>query len=137
MNLDIDELKFSKIAEDKDFEYPINIRQVGTIHKGVKIYIEDYAYTYLYQYAESGGSQEKIAVLVGRALIHNDEIIVLISGAIGGKYSKEINSMECFTDEDWENIDSQMKKHFAGLQILGWMHSQPGYGTFLNSNDTN
>ena len=59
-------------GEKSGFTFPSNVKQMGNIDKKLKIYIEDYAYTYLYQYAKTGGGSEKLAVLVGGHTCIND-----------------------------------------------------------------
>ena len=46
---------------------PKNIRQIGEPGTGTKVFIEDYAYTYLHQLAEENLTSMKTAVLVGDA----------------------------------------------------------------------
>ena len=122
-------------GNNNDFEFPSNVKQLGCIDEHVKIYMEDYVYTYLYQYAKSWSAQEKLAALVGRHKVIDGKDVVIISGAIQGKYSKPIKGVESFTNETWEYINSQMEIYFKDLEIIGWMHTQPGFGAFLMSRD--
>lgn len=121
--------------EDKDFEFPTNIKQMGCLDDEVKIYMEDYVYTYLYQYARTNGGKEKIAALVGKHIEVNHQTMTIISGAIQGKNTIRENGVETFTKETWEHINKQMETYFKGLSIVGWMHTQPGFGAFLMSKD--
>ncbi len=126
---------FSKDAGSK-FNLPVNIKQIGSIGEELRIYLEDYVYTYLYQYAKSDEGKEKVAVLVGQHIEQDGQTILLISGAIQGKYSRQEKGNEIFTEETWKYIDEKMEQYFEGLEIVGWMHTQPGYGVFLSSVDT-
>ena len=116
----------------KGFEFPANIKQVGTIESGLKIYMEDYVSSYLIQYATAGGYDERLAVLVGRYMQIDSVPVVFISGAILGKHTHEENGILKFTRQSMEYVDEQIETHFPGMEIMGWMQSQPGYGTFLN-----
>ena len=122
-------------AEKNEFEFPTNVKQMGCIEENIKIYMEDYVYTYLYQYAKSGSGHEKIAALVGRHTKIGDEEIVIISGAIQGKGTRVIKGVESFTDETWDYVSTQMDVYFKGLEVIGWMHTQPGFGAFLMARD--
>ena len=120
-----------------EFQFPTNIKQIGSITTGIKIYMEDYVCTYLQQYAESAGYDEKLAVLVGRKMVIDGQKILFISGAVQAKYTKQIDNIETLTAESWEYIHEQMFSYFENMDILGWMQSQPGYGVYLNVNYAN
>ena len=61
--------------------------------------------------------------------------VIVISGAIQGKATAQIHGVECFTEETWEYIGGQMQTYFKGMEIVGWAHCQPGFGSFLMSRD--
>lgn len=119
----------------KDFKFPANIKQMGNVDKDLKIYMEDYVYTYLYQYARSYGGGEKLAVLVGRYVIVDNAQVVLISGAIQAKDTVKDKDTEVFTEESWNYINRQMATYFKDLCIIGWVHIQPDFGTYLMAKD--
>lgn len=120
--------------ENENFELPTNIKQIGSISdSGLRVYMEDYVYTYIQQYASSSGCDEKIGILVGLDCVINGQDVIFISGAIQGKFSKQSSGMEVLTEESWEYIDTQMDIYFKGLKIIGWIYVQPGYGEFLNT----
>ena len=124
-----------KEREEKAFDTPQRVKQMGGLDGGMKIFVEDYVYTYLYQYGRSGGGREKLAALVGRHYVVNGQETVVISGAIQAKETVQENGVERFTDETWEYIGGQMQKYFAGMSIVGWVHCQPGFGAFLMAKD--
>ncbi len=121
--------------EKNSFEFPSNIRQIGCIDDKTKIYVEDYVYTYLYQYAKASQASEKIAVLVGRHFTYDECEVVIISGAIQGKYTVNQNGGEVFTDETWNYVNEQMKIYFRECEIVGWVHTMSGYGGLLMAKD--
>lgn len=114
---------------------PEKTKQMGALESRIRIYIEDYVHTYLYQYGKSGGGKEKTAALVGRHLEINGEESVIISGAIQGKVAPQKNGAEGFSEETWEYIGSQMETYFKGMSLVGWAHLQPGFGSFLMAKD--
>ena len=121
--------------EKEGFDPPARVKQMGGMESSIKIFMEDYVYTYLYQYGRNGGGKEKLAALVGRHYVVNEQETVVISGAIQGRGTVQENGVERFTDETWEYIDGQMQKYFAGMSIVGWVHCQPGFGAFLMAKD--
>lgn len=117
-----------------NFDFPTNIKQIGTISNGLRIYVEDYVCSYLQQYAEAGGYDERLATLIGRYITIDSQPVIFISGAILGKYCIEDAGIMTFSSKSYDYIEEQTNKYFNGLEIVGWMQSQPGYGTFLNPN---
>ena len=120
---------------EREFSAPARVKQMGGIENGIKIFMEDYVYTYLYQYGRSGGGKEKLAALIGRHYIVNGQETVVISGAIQGKGTVQEGGVERFSEETWEYIGGQMQTYFKGMTIVGWVHCQPGFGAFLMAKD--
>ena len=115
-----------------DFTLPTNIKQIGSINDGLRIYVEDYVCTFLHQYAEAGGYGERLAFLVGRHLMIDGQPILFISGAIHGKHTEEHEGFLRFTEKSRDYAENMLEEHFPMMEIVGWMQSQPSYGTYLN-----
>jgi len=114
------------------FTLPTNIKQIGSIGDGMRIYMEDYVCTYLNQYAQAGGYDERLALLVGRYLLIDGQPILFISGAIQGKYTESKDGLLYFTEKTSAYAEAIKAEFFEGMEIVGWMQTQPGYGIFLN-----
>jgi len=117
-----------------DFTLPANIKQIGSIDDGLRIYIEDYVCTFLHQYAEAGGFNERIAMLVGRHMVIDGQSILFVGGAIHGKYAEKHEGYLRFSDKSIDYTEEMLEEHFPGMEVVGWMQSQPSYGTYLNQN---
>ncbi|MCL2703569.1 MAG: LysM peptidoglycan-binding domain-containing protein [Defluviitaleaceae bacterium] len=115
-----------------EFELPTNIRQIGGVDDRLRIYVEDYAISYLKRFAESGGDNERLAFLIGKYMVIDSQGYLFVCGAVQGKYTARDDGAETFTDESFEYAQSCLDKYFEGYEIVGWMQSQPGYGTGLN-----
>ncbi len=126
---------YSAAGEQDDVTLPSNIKQIGSIEGDIKIYVEDYVHTYLYQYARSGGNKEKLAALAGKRAVIEGKEVIIISGAIQAKDTKQQKGAESFTEDTWRYINGQMEVYFKGLSLVGWVHTQPGFGTFLMAKD--
>lgn len=126
---------YSAAGEEDDVTLPSNIKQIGSIEEDIKIYVEDYVHTYLYQYARSGGNKEKLAALAGKYAVIEGKEVIIISGAIQAKDTKQQRGAESFTEDTWRYINGQMEVYFKGLSLVGWVHTQPGFGTFLMAKD--
>ena len=108
----------SNLYDNAEQELPARVKQMGSVEDRIKIFVEDYVYTYLYQYGRSGGGKEKLAALIGRHYVVNGQETVVISGAIQGKGTTQENGVERFTEETWEYIGGQMQRYFKGMSIL-------------------
>jgi len=115
-----------------NFTLPANIKQIGSIGTGLRIYMEDYVYTFLHQYATSGGYDERLAYLVGRHMLIDGQSFLFVSGAIYGLYTEKHEGYIRFSQKSAEYADTMLEEHFPGMEIVGWMQSQPTYGTYLN-----
>ncbi len=115
------------------FGYPTNIKQIGNVDENLRIYIEDYVYSYLLQYAEAGENEERLAALVGRCMLIDGQTVLFINGAIQGKYLDNEKGILTFSAKSQEYIDNQIDKYFKGLEVVGWLQSQPNYGNFLSA----
>ncbi len=115
------------------FGYPTNIKQIGNVDDNLRIYIEDYVYSYLLQYAEAGDNEERLAALVGRCMLIDGQTVLFINGAIQGKYLDSEKGILTFSSKSQEYIDNQIDKYFKGLEVVGWLQSQPNYGNFLSA----
>lgn len=121
----------SEEVQEMSAQLPKNIRQIGEVDQGHRIYMEDYAYTYLHQYANK--KEEQIAFLVGQQTICEGEKVILIQGAIQGKYlQRDTNNVE-ITNETLEHVHDMLNHYFNEHEIIGWVYTQPGYGVILTS----
>ncbi len=106
-----------------------SLKVVGDMDCAYHVFVEDYVYTYLYQYAASDLSKESSAALIGE--VYGDSKEIVIRGII------PIKSERLSADKDWidanvmEDIEEERKRYFNDQDIIGWMHMQPGYGTML------
>jgi len=94
--------------------------------------MEDYVCTFLQQYAESAGFEERLAFLVGRNMLIDGQEVLFIGGAIYGNHVEKYEGHLRFTEKSVDYAEEMMDEHFTGMEIVGWMQSQPSYGTYLN-----
>ena len=114
------------------FVLPTNIKQIGSIGDGMRIYMEDYVCTYLTQYAKAGGYDERLALLVGRYLLIDSQPVLFVNGAIQGRHVEEEDGLLNFTEKTSSYAQAMIAEFFEGMEVVGWMQTQPGYGVFLN-----
>jgi len=117
----------------KEFELPTNIRQIGGISDGLRIYMEDYVFTYLRQLAESGEGSERMAFLVGKPMVIDSQQTIFINGALQAVYTENTEGIVQFTDKSFTHAEEQIEMYFKDYEIVGWVLSQPGYGVTVNA----
>ncbi len=118
--------------EEEKTILPSNVKQIGSITGGCRIYMEDYACTYLQQYAQCEPGREKAAFLVGKSCEVDGEEVLFISGVIKGKYTVRRGGMTELTEKSWQYADKQLKMYFEGLSVIGWAYIQPGFEDYLS-----
>jgi len=112
------------------FGLPSNIKQIGVIGDGLRIYMEDYVNTYLRQYADAGEGRQ--AFLIGKSMVIDGAPHLFINGAVQGKHCAIEDGAEYLSDNSFEYAQEQIDRYFSGNTIVGWMRSQPGFGIQLN-----
>ncbi len=105
---------------------PKNVRQIGKIGDGLRIYVEDYVKTYTKQLVEGDYTSHCIAVLVGEYRNTDHERNVFLYGAI--KVDVESNEQEnVFTEGVWTEIYEKIKEYFPDAEIVGWYYGGTGF----------
>lgn len=115
---------------------PKNIRQIGTPQGGRRIYVEDYAITYLNQLAKPGNTYARGAILLGEYKQTDDQGVLFISGALEAQNVEfDLEEIE-FTNEIWSEIYNDVKRYFPDLEVVGWFMSRMGFSTQINDKIT-
>lgn len=109
-----------------ELKTPKNVRQIGEPGAGTRVYIEDYAYTYLHQLAETNLTCMKTAVLVGYV---EEGIGIFIRGALEVEMGREIQGW--FSNEHWRSIFQEIQEWYEGMDVVGWFLSNPGFPPVL------
>lgn len=120
-----------------DFNLPKNIRQMGGIDENLKVYIEDYVFTYLQQHSKEAKGEERIAILVGETLVLDGCDVLFINGAIKINHIKQEDGMIKLTDDAFDEVEYNIKKYFEKSSVIGWFYSQPGFLDYINDGYVN
>ncbi len=119
-------------GNEKFFRIPNNIRQIGEIRGQQKIYIEDYAYTFLKKISRIPEEGGKAAVLLGQYHWAEGNAYLFIKSAL------QIRNMEVspehivFSDKVWGQVYEDSRKYFPQQAIVGWFVSLPGFNMQIN-----
>lgn len=120
--------------KDKNFNIPKNIKQIGNIDPTLKIYVEDYAFTFIQQFAKENQNEDKIAILVGEECNIDGSKVLFISAVIKPKYTEYKNSMAVLTEKSFDYIQQQIDTYFQNLKIVGWFYSRAGFEKQIHPN---
>ncbi len=93
---------------------PKNIRQIGEIEDWIRIYIEDYAVTYIHRLNSRGNGGKRWGLLLGRKERTEHSVYLFLSGAM------EVTEEEIQSSGGWDQIEETIRVRFPGSQIWGW-----------------
>lgn len=106
--------------EDRQrLQLPKNIRQIGNIQGAVRIYMEDYVYTYLHGSGRPGWAH-KGSIFLGSRCQENGQKYIFISGLVHIPDDHFQEGIPEFTDLMWGDIYQDMKQYYEDVEILGW-----------------
>ena len=103
----------------RNFKMPKNIRQIGNIQGSMRIYMEDYVYTYLHGSSRSEWAHRG-SVFLGNRYQENGQKFVFISGLVQIKDAHFLDGVPQFTDAMWSSVYQDMKNYYEDVEILGW-----------------
>lgn len=113
--------------EETGFREPKNLRQVGNPSECKRIYVEDYVYTFLKQYAMEEKESCRAAVLLGNREYCENTGQLLIRSALAVEEVEERDGIYAFTEQIWGMICQECKEYFPEQEIIGWALSRPGF----------
>lgn len=110
-----------------DIRRPKNIKQIGDVSSNRKIYIEDYAFTYINSVAYQTPEDEQAGVLLGEVQKSDEEKCLFIKGVIRAKTPEnETKQGIVFNEKIWGKIYAEIEKFFPDLEVVGWFAAMPG-----------
>ena len=118
--------KSKQVTRGAPIRRPKNIKQIGEVSSDKKIYIEDYAFTYINSIAYNNPSDSQAGVLLGENQTDGDEKCVFIKGIIKAKLGTEVEEKGVYFNESvWNGIYSDVEKYFPDLAVVGWFAAIP------------
>lgn len=125
------EEKKEAVGNEVFFHLPKNIRQIGEISAGYKIYMEDYVHTFMMRAAEQEPNA-RVGLLLGKSNWMDGVTYIFIRSAL---LMEEMDvSLEhiSFTDEIWQQAEREIENWFSGQQVVGWFFAMPECPMELN-----
>lgn len=120
-----------KEEQESCFQIPVNIRQIGESKGSQKIYMEDYAYTFLKKISRQD-KEGQIAILLGEHHYAQGTTYLFIKSALQIKDMEVSSEHLNFSDRIWGQVNETSEKYFPNQEILGWFLSIPGFSMQLN-----
>ena len=118
--------KSKQVTRGAAIRRPKNIKQIGEVSSDKKIYIEDYAFTYINSIAYNNPSDSQAGVLLCENETDWDEKCVFIKGIIKAKLGTEVEEKGVYFNESvWNGIYSDVEKYFPDLAVVGWFAAIP------------
>lgn len=115
-------------AGENIFHVPRNIRQIGLAGGNVRIYIEDYVYTFLGRLADQKSHSKEvcgIAVFTGETKWDSGITYIFIRGALIVEDMEVTAEHIEFSEKIWEKIQENQIKYFPDQEVTGWFFSRP------------
>ena len=115
------------VSDTKTLSEPKNRKQIGEPGSLKKIFIEDYAYTYLCHFAEGQKSGNGIAILLGSGKRAGGRRHLYIKSVFVLEQVSEKHGKYFISEKLWGDIYQECEKYFPGQEILGWFLTKPGF----------
>ncbi len=115
------------VSETKTLTEPKNRKQIGEPGSFKKIFIEDYAYTFLCHFSEEQKTGKGIAILLGEGKRAGGRKHLYIKSVLVLEQVSEKHGKYLISEQLWGEIYKQCEKHFPGQEIMGWFLTKPGF----------
>ena len=114
------------------FRIPRNIRQIGEPKGSRRIYLEDYAYTFLRRQEDGKKERGSAGILLGRHNWQEGTSYLFIRSAMSIEDMEVSPEHVRFTDRIWEQVHETTERYFKGQEILGWFLNLPEFPMEIN-----
>ncbi|NCB93477.1 MAG: LysM peptidoglycan-binding domain-containing protein [Clostridia bacterium] len=119
-------------GNEEFFKIPNNIRQIGEVRGHQKIYIEDYAYTFLKKISRNSQEDGKIAILYGERHWSEGCTYLFVKSALQIQGMDAAKEHIVFTEKIWGQVYEDSRKYFPEQEIIGWFVCFPGFNMEIN-----
>ncbi len=103
-----------------EMNLPDNARHYGDDGGRLRIYIEDYAFSFAREMKVDADDFGAVGVLLGERIVKGEEVYVYVKGAAEVTNAAVFSDKVAFTQETWPYVKRMTAQYFAGLDIVGW-----------------
>ena len=111
---------------EEEKKLPKNIRQMAEKEERVRVYLEDYAYTFIRKL--NCTVHVRTGILLGSKMVTENKRCWFVKGAVEledaqGSTEEENEQKTAITQQVWDNTLSVIQEYFPGCSICGWFIS--------------
>ena len=110
------------VSYQENIRLPKNIKQIGDVSGEKRIYIEDYAYSFV-----KSLKKPAFGILMGRIAHNQSAEYCFVRGAVLSEVNDSYSGYR-FDEKIWGELYSQIDKFFPDMEIVGWFNIIDGMG---------
>ncbi|MBR3645588.1 MAG: hypothetical protein IKN54_04155 [Lachnospiraceae bacterium] len=121
---------------DRYLSIPQKIRPVGDpgADKNIKIYISKNIHRKVYSFARTESQNQIGGIMMGNIVNRDGDNYIILRDFVVAEFTSSNKDTLTFTKETWAYLDEEKKK-FPGMQMVGWMHTNPNRGIEISEYD--
>lgn len=104
----------------KKINIPKNVRQIGTDNGKLRIYIEDYAYSFIKDISVDEDDDGVVGILMGDVQESDGIKYIFIKGVVEVTNAAVFTDNIAFTSETWPITKKYINAYFGDYDIMGW-----------------
>ena len=108
------------VKKKNNHELPKNIRQVGDLDLDKRVYIEDYAFSFVRELTLDEDEEGRVGILLGEEKKIDGESYTFVYGAMEITNASVYDGRVSFTQETWPLVNTNRNTYFEGMEIVGW-----------------
>ena len=114
------EVIYGNKKNNQEVKLPLNIKKYGRTDGRCKVYIEDYAYTFINGLKQDEYEDGITGLLLGEVKKNNEGTYIFVKGAVEVTNAAVFADRIAFTEETWPIANSRVREFFPDMKIIGW-----------------
>lgn len=114
------EVIYGNKKNNQEVKLPLNIKKYGKTDGRCKVYIEDYAYTFINGLKQDEYEDGITGLLLGEVKKNNEGTYIFVKGAVEVTNAAVFADRIAFTEETWPIANSRVREFFPDMKIIGW-----------------
>lgn len=114
------EVIYGNKKNNQEVKLPLNIKKYGKTDGRCKVYIEDYAYTFINGLKQDEYEDGITGLLLGEVKKNNEGTYIFVKGAVEVTNAAVFADRIAFTEETWPIANNRVREFFPDMKIIGW-----------------
>lgn len=114
------EVIYGNKKNNQEVKLPLNIKKYGKTDGRCKVYIEDYAYTFINGLKQDEYEDGITGLLLGEVKKNNEGTYIFVKGVVEVTNAAVFADRIAFTEETWPIANSRVREFFPDMKIIGW-----------------